>query len=121
MGSWNATNAQTLTTDETEWPIWKVGILLDLQVLRRAKTHSIEYKYILVNNNSPSTPLWEAIHGNRVLVLDKYYVGPAQSLFIDDVYEAKEASLVVVAGSLVEIPKPIRVRRKTSETSEKPS
>jgi hypothetical protein len=90
LGSWNAANAITLTTDETAWPIWKVGILLDLQVLRRAQFHTIEYKYILVNNNSPSTPLWEAIPGNRVIVLDNFYLGPSQSLFIDDAYEAKE-------------------------------
>jgi hypothetical protein len=62
-------------TDEDSWPVWKAGTLIDLQLLRKLNTRSIEYKYILVDGASPPEFQWETTVGNRIIFMDAYSVG----------------------------------------------
>ena len=75
LGSWSASNAITMHTDEDSWPVWKLGALIDLQSLRKLNTRSIEYIYILVDGAVPPEVQWETIVGNRIIFMDAYSVG----------------------------------------------
>ena len=75
IGSWSASNALSMHTDEDSWPVWKAGALIDLQLLRKLNTRSIEYKYILVDGASPPEFQWETTVGNRIIFMDAYSVG----------------------------------------------
>jgi len=84
LGSWNWVNGMTMHTNELDWPIWKVGVVIDVNHLRRLNIRSLEYKYIITEEGSESQ--WESIMSNRIIFMDAYSMGSNQSLFIDDVF-----------------------------------